>query len=297
MTVSITALGANSAVLTLTGETQDGFRVAISDWYSTHGWTQHDSFINGGGDRCLVMKAPCAGGIAQKYVQFVITGAAINVFPYEAWNAVTHVGTNQGLTANNGAQAITLSSCKLYLFATNRYLGIMSLNGVTYSDAAFVFEVKRENPNDMDEATGLPAFYSTTITRSVLYGGAYNSAAFPRTVSGAGNVANKYSMSRSKNHLITGNDGSTTAIYPARTDTALDVADTPVMYPLGGWATTHRHQYMGRVYGLKTLPRDFGSMLDTVNVKCNSEGMTDALGTDVQHIILSNTYCRIALPA
>lgn len=298
MTITVADLGPNSASLTITNETMDTVRQAVSDWFTAHGWTAHDSFTDGNGYRIVVLKSLCVGGVAFKYVSIRIGTADIYILPAENWNAVTRTGTNPASMSPSASQTFSLVSSKLYLFASPRYIGLMVLVGTTYGDPTFVFEVKRENPSDLDEATGFPAFFGTTCSRATLHSGIHNSTSFPRTRNGTGNAASFYGGLRSRLNFTTGNGGpdGTGFIYPARTDTMLDVADTPICYPYVSNSHTNSSQFMGRVYGVKILPRDFGNQLDTVNIKCNAEGMTDVSGTDVSHFILANTAGRIAIP-
>lgn len=296
MSFSIVELGPNSASISVTSESQDTIRATLINWYSQHGWQLYDSYNDGSSNRCFILRNLCAGGITYKYAQFVIS-ASIRMEVYENWNPVTRTGTNRGQVVYD--HSCPVSSVRLYVFASQKHLGLMSQVSTTYSDPSFIFEAKRENPSDINEAGGYPAFFITSVSRLINNGGAPCPQSFPRTIAGVGASAGAASAIRSKFLFESGrSDVWTTKYYPVRSDTMLDVAETPSVFPF--WNTTgmvHPTQYMGRVYAVKIIPRNFGNMLDTVNIKCDADGLTDPNGSDVQHFILTNDFSRIAVPA
>lgn len=297
MAISILDLGPNSASLTISSAPASAVRDAMVDWYTQHGWSLYDSYGDAWGSPFFVFRNLCAGGAAYKYVRFEIT-SIIRIEVYESWNSTTHTGTNKGQYSGSHDHALSLTSSRIYLFASSKHIGIMTLVTTTYSDPAFIFEVKRENPSDQNEATGYPAYFVTSASRLVIHGGTAYPHSFPRTIGGVGAAASALSSIRSRLLFDTGNAYSgTSKYYPTRTDTSSDIAETPSIFPY--WAPTDASfptQFMGRVFAVKIIPRDFGSMLDTVNIKCNAEGLSDPNGTDVQHFILASGQARIAVP-
>lgn len=130
MTIDVLSLGSNSVMISYSyTETTSALFSACNDWIIAHGWTLHDVIT---ANQDAVYKALCKNGSSYKYIRFIIDSSGIKVRVYEAWNASTHVGTNecsypesptsvyQAISLNGGASIGGV----VYLFATNRYFAV-----------------------------------------------------------------------------------------------------------------------------------------------------------------------------
>lgn len=291
MTINITELGPNSCSMGIVSDTHVNVRNAIQTWLSQHGWETFDVWGTGTNSYLSVRALTNQGG-AYKYMNFDVRyNNYIDVTISEARNAVTHTGTNTQIFANYSQYCYITGASTLYLFAAQKHFGMFTLNGASYSVPIFVLEGKREQVGDTD--AGYPSFFATMVGPLAGSQVADRYVAFPRNVEGvSATAAGNGATIRSRNGFSSPSAG----IYPAQNANIVNCADSPIIHPKTTNSWVGYNQYLGRIFGVKTLPQSFGAMMDNVMIRCNADGFTDPSGDEVDHFILADGPYRVALP-
>jgi hypothetical protein len=318
MTTSITKLGDNAQRISYTSNTSIAeMQTALDTVMVAQGWELFDAAA-GASARCY--RAPIAdGNMAFKYM--VLDFGTANYMlckVYEAWNATTHVGTNMAVVGDNTQynQQVSLSAGGvMWVFANARYAAFFSRTStLVYGDSqtgSFTgcFEISRDNPEEVPGSYpafawvngGLAIGYNASGTQLCCF-------SLPRTV--AGQVGNNAYLGNSIATLVgrTTTANGTAAPLWQQIPTAVNVlstsgawnAFTPYAVTAQYSGTTASAQVLrGRFYGLKVLPRNIGSGLDSINLKVDSNlFLDDAQVAPKQHLILpeKTVQCRFALP-
>lgn len=324
MTTSVSTIGPNTKTILVDNDTPAGLITAISAVMVASGWEIWDQVSTTN----LVVRSKCYDGVNYKYLQITAGTGNIWLSIWESWNNSTHAGTNQAWYNSSVASislTISLTSCNITVFSSNRYVYI-AINGVA-SMSGGAFEFYRDNPTDLP-ANGFPNFFATSygslITTSMV--GNSSNATGPGNVTGAGNNTvsigglprNRYGDIGQKaaqaNALISAcglvggaavyNIGTSyNALSPAtplQNGNAVQLlACTPILicsmssqisYMAG--TPVGQFDWRGRVFGLKMLPYNFGQYGDITSLLCDSNGFTDVGGTAQDHFILG----QIAIP-
>ena len=323
MTTSITRLGPNSVVLSYSPNSSiPEFLSALDTAMTAQGWEVYDAaaVTTSGTVTAHCYRAPIADGtVAYKYLVADPgqTAGYLYLKVYEGWNATTHTGTNQTYIANAGMvpQLSLASGGALYIFASPRYAYFLSklstgAFGTTAGNSfAGITEISRDNA---DEVPGTYPIFGYVTGYSIAGGYATNSVMLslylPRTVSGQtgynagcyqclGTVFGRSVLNYSNPVVTLGSlmpsaanplSPSNTAVYNLY---AIDqVGNTP------GQAGSH---VRGRLYGLKIMGRNVGSMMDQLSIKVDSQGFFDPSAVDATpHVLITETNygVRYALP-
>jgi hypothetical protein len=327
MTTSVSTIGPNTKTILVDNDTQAGVLSQISAILVASGWEIWDQVSTTN----LVVRSKCYDGVNYKYLQVSVPATTkLSVTAWENWNNSTHVGTNQAYYNGNTAACvltISLTSCNITVFSSNRY-AVFVVNGAANMSAA-CFEFYRDNPTDLP-ASGFPNFFMTTYQSLVTSGGTAMSAPNSdgqianngyNTITVGGLPRNRYGDSAQRaaqcNALISmcgivggagtyyntnggGGYGAISPATPLNNGNAVQMlASTPILIcsmasNIGTvWSgTTGQFDWRGRVFGLKMLPYNFGQYGDITSLLCDSNGFTDVGGTAQDHFILG----QIAIP-
>lgn len=303
--VIVTELGQNSCMLSCSAPaTRPEILDAIEEVAVAHGWEVYHKISS----TRTIFSAPNVDGTSYKYVEINMLTSYIQLTAYESWNIATSAGTNPTYqTSTDGNQRLNVGQAyTLFLFITPRYF-IMYCRMVdgTYGSGTGktwtgCIEVSRDNE---DEVPGnFPIFVSTNGYGMVgleASGTQLHCASFPRT-------PDNYTAARGSQQTyvscVAGGTGNSTAggrlcdSIPAKVN---PFSGLPNIYtPYVGCQGINPH-VRGRMYGIKLMTRNAGAPLDTVSIKCDSDGFYSPNGVETDHYILAeeNSGVRFAIPA
>lgn len=113
-------------------------------------WTVHDADASA---TSQVLRSLNADGTTYKYAQFTINNGTFNMTGWEAWDSVTHVGTNRTTTnglAMSSSFMATFSytnTGSIYIFSTPRYLTLSVPKSMSTAGQMSVVEFSRDSPS------------------------------------------------------------------------------------------------------------------------------------------------------
>jgi len=316
MAITTTTLGPNSGVVAYTaGSTADEILAAIRVFAVAHGWTVHHQVT---GQR-LVLRARNADGVGFKYLELAYStssNGSIQMQVWESWNETTSTGTNAANFGTTAAywQRLTLASGgSMFLFVTARYFIMLSRTSDGVFGAATglswtgVLEISKDNADEVDGANPIaawacgPGFVGSLCTSA----SALHCFSYPRTISG------QTAVNASASNTVTTIAGSTSSqSASARLADQLPAVPNPLSaagnlfaftpYAVSsGFGTAANFNVRGRFYGIKLMGKNIGSMLDTVDIKCDSNQFYSPTGVDTKHYVLTESAlgARFAIPA
>ena len=284
MTVSTTALGTNTAQITINGETSPANIItALDAAIVAGGWSQHDVF----NPYIRVYASTNKDGITSKYIQIVIEPASMKITTssFESWNATTHVGTNEVHNFNrSGYMGYAYANCDIIVMVNPRWLILQTFIRNQASQWSGVVEVSRDAPEDT-AAAGYPCWAWVSSTQAMA-SQSNGYASFPR------NRANQTGLSAVADGLQTpyvrmgaaatagvGNGSILPNFLTYAWDGSKKIIHT--IRPTFGYSEIH-----GRMYGLKAT-YNIGSSYNRVNIPVDSDGFFLPSGTSTEHWVLA----------
>lgn len=293
MAIINTVLGQNSFQFDYsTGTSVTEIFVALNaEIVNGHGWEVYDAQA---GANKVCYRAKNKDDVTYKYVVLDLnTEGSLELYGYEAWDNVTHTGTNLvEMPAYSGYPKLTFGAItttqpgQLYLFINPRWLGLVTRNPFDGSlNQGFrgifgCFEFSRDNAEDTG-AAGLPCFcmLNTASMFSPVFTHCANS---PRLKNGAVGTNAKLEMAT----IL----GKTDAGYKF-TD-FIPTSKNP--WNNKDWALTvyvHEPNFCvrGRLYGLKISTLNAYLILDRIIAKCDTDYLYEAEGQDTEHHIVHCT--------
>lgn len=335
MTITVTALGTRTAQVTTSGVTAtfEELTTAVANAITgvnpvaTTGWSLYDSFsacnVNklagldfSQGAMCYTQVFRCLNkdGLTYKYImlRWDRVNMMINTSTCEAWNATTHVATNEAWTFNDcSGVGFRLDATDIIVMVSPRWCLIHAYINNEPCQWSGVVEMAREDVLDT-AAAGNPCFGWIGSSLNCL---GSNSTPNTATMRGLANGQPLISVPRTK----TGETGyaaakSWAADYGAATYPQWDSATTSgFMYRIGNatarfiasaWDATKAqvmpikpiYNYMGplvtnygAIFGLKTMsPR--GVNMNKVRLPIDADGNASASGTISDHWLLNNQH-------
>jgi hypothetical protein len=287
MTITVSSFGNNSKCLAIDNATANQVMDSIAAQVTAAGYELWDTVTTGSPYR--VFRNLCSDGVTYKYIVFAFSGSwSIQLYLYSAWNNSTHAGTNPAWgTANTpyadtGISNVTVSS-NLYLVIAPRFIAIgvtSSTNGA--ASCAFVTEFANDNPLDTPVAGKVPAFLSWNPIAST---GSSSVGGVTMDMNGVtGQSAFNNSAGIVASNGIFGPTTSMGFYMNFQYANKNPIASDGVFY---NSLNTEAAQLRGRIYGLKILPKYFGTFGSVVSLKVDSNGFLDPNGTPTDHLIFS----------
>lgn len=306
MTITANSLGQNSSALSYTaGTTEDELSNAIKTAFSSLGWEVFDEIST----TRTIFRALTKDGNSYKYTEINLAGGYIYLSAWEIWDGALSQGTNEtyyGGTAAYMQRYDLTNGGDVFLFGSARHMIILSrIAGDVWGnndDNTFtaVLEIARDNPEEV--AGEYPLFLWTTgnmfVGQKATTSNRGRCAMLPRdTQNLTGSNAWDYMGIATVVGSTHDNAAMLYSVLPSGSNPMSPTGATQVYTP---YLVDRRNRFVrGRVYGLKILPRNIGSVMDKINVRVNNELLYDANGsfTLYHHILATNTAgCRFAIP-
>lgn len=300
----LTSLGNNSAQLQVPAnaslvDVQD----TIEAYITAHGWTLHDGIMSGSLKR--VYKALNKDGVTFKYAaidfSYISYYKTFMVSVWELWDELNHIGSNSCAYSEDFysyAQKMNLSQGQtVFIFAHPRYLVMQAYPKASMQGNSWIgcIEVARDNPEDT-AAKGYPCVvwangYMLFSTASPL--------SFPRTR----DESISFQAAQTVILCAGGLGGQTNTGGQVLINS---IPDAQNIWNNKNWAFTPRagkyygdsSEIKGRLFGLKILAKNTGSLMDEMQITIDGDLFYSAAGTLAKHYILTGSDGgRIAVPA
>jgi len=306
MTITANSLGQNSSALSYTaGTTEPELSNAVKTAFSSMGWEIFDEIS----ETRTILRALTKDGNSYKFADIDIRSNYVYLAAWEDWDAALSQGTNQtyyGTTSTYMQRYNLTNGGDLFLFGSARHMIILSRiagdNWGNVDDSSFtaVLEVARDNPEEI--AGEFPLFVWTTgkhfIGGHAISGNRARCAILPRDSAG---YTDSYAWDYLGIATVVGSTHDNAAqlynVLPSGSNPMSPTGATQVYTP---YLVDRRTKFVrGRVYGLKILPLQIGSVMDKINVRVNNELFYDANGsfTLYHHVLSTNTANgRFAIP-
>ena len=284
MTVSTTSIGANTAQITISGETSStNVLQALDAAIVNGGWEQYDVY-NQGTQR--IYRSLCKDGITFKYfgMFFDPVGFKITTTSYETWDKVNHIGTNEVATYNRtGQMHYTLSGCDIIVMISPRWLVLQTFIRNQPGPWAGVLECSREAAEDTP-AAGFPPFMWVS---SVLITTANNNkyASFPRSRANGTGVAATADGWQTQYVRLGAQTGLSGKDIVPMTTYAWDPSKKIIQSMRPTFGSTELH---GKVFGLKAVS-NIGSPYARVTVPIDSDYQFSVTGNQTEHWVMAPT--------
>jgi hypothetical protein len=286
MTITTTALGANTTQITLSGETSvANFITALDTAITNGGWTQYD--VSNQYNR--IYSSVNADGSTYKLIGITIDPGTLKISTtsYELWNTTTHVGTNETFTFNRaGTMGIAFSLCDVLVMVSSKWLVLQSFIRNEPSCWSGVFEVAREAVEDT-AANGVPCWcWVSSATIFSTAGTARPFVSFPRTaggLTGSNAVISTANLGLQMPYVkLGGNLGAATTSLTNFVSYAWNSNNRIVQSARPCFGISELH---GTMFGLK-FTYNIGNPYNTVSVPIDSNFNYSAIGTNTPHWIL-----------
>lgn len=322
MTVTTTALGANTKQISISGELDSAaIQSAVHAAIIADGWwTLYDDVHNS----FKVYRAINADATSYKYASISIDVMKQKIWlqVWENWNTTTHSGTNQAFDAYGGYyQTYTFNNSDIVVFVHPRYLGLHSyIRSVPGPWPVFCVETTRDNPQDT-AAAGYPCwgFFTPSMVTQLAPIGSGSVAAsvnteqfsYPRIRDGSTGrtAAQRAGVSAGGARVISRGQFETTG--GSYRVTAQNVHPngglSALMAPanVNPWDSTQALIYAPRVWsGLVTLQGRMhaikasrivgGALMTTVPVPVDTSDMFSSTGTSKDHYVIP-MWCEQSL--
>lgn len=307
MTITVNSLGDNSAAISYSaGSTQAEIASSLRTTLSSLGWEVFDEIS----EAETVFRAINKSGVGYKFARVAVETSLVVLQSYEDWDAEASQGNNLAYVPNNNfhQKCDLTNGGSLFVFASARWLALLSRVGSDdwgcSQDKTFtgIFEVAKDNPEEV--AGDYPLGFWTTGAMLVGSEG-YSSnqgrcGALPRT--GAGQEGANAWYYSSIATLVGRSTGSNAyAMYQHIPNGTNPMSPTSAGQIFTPYYVESTDWVRGRLYGIKVLPRNVGSIMDKINVRVNSDMFFDAAGsaTHLHHVLtayVSNYQPRFAIP-
>lgn len=280
MSTTLTPIGNNSALITRLPSSNISATIApiIRDYLITKGWELH-----GTGSNLIVMKALNNDGQTYKYIGLGFSvSTTLTLSTYEFWNTSTQVATNPTTTVSISL----ISSCWVYVFATQRYCGILSTFATTQTDTSTkdailigCFEVSRDNPQDT-VAAGFPPYVQINTNIFLNSGNVYPVRTFANTTG-----TSAFGSSQILTPFVRTISGSLSSTLSNFQDELL--TKTVFDYYVGDFSTSHNNlgNIRGKIYGLRGIIPS-GNPGSIISINASPTGFISSSAPLTPHIVL-----------
>lgn len=223
----------------------------------------------------------------------------------ESWSTSTQTMTNEtySLRGSHGQHGVTFTNCEIYIFGSDRYLGMMTCIDGSFSPWSLCAESEREDPADT-VGNGYPC-WGMTFGNTFMGLNYFNTARFdhftyPRAPNGATGAAAACHMTQVTSVGAFGQLGRAAKYgdvvqggnsIPRKMKHAWNTSKTFVSHLKHTqqlWAYDASLSNWGRVYGVKAAPCQ-GKALARVSLPIDADMWVTSGGTDTEHLVLPTT--------